>query len=29
VVAEEGDPREVLRAPQSDRLKAFLSAQAA
>ncbi len=29
VVAEEGDPREVLRAPQSDRLRSFLAAQAA
>ncbi|NBN63141.1 ABC transporter ATP-binding protein [Pannonibacter tanglangensis] len=29
VIAEEGDPREVLRAPRTERLQAFLSAQAA
>ncbi|QLF72012.1 ATP-binding cassette domain-containing protein (plasmid) [Peteryoungia desertarenae] len=28
VVAEEGDPQDVLRAPQTDRLRAFLAAQA-
>jgi ABC-type histidine transport system ATPase subunit len=29
VIAEQGSPAEVLRAPQTDRLRAFLAAQAA
>jgi ABC-type histidine transport system ATPase subunit len=29
VIGEEGDPREVLRAPRTERLQAFLAAQAA
>ena len=29
VIAEEGDPRDVLLQPQTDRLRAFLAAQAA
>ena len=29
IIAEEGPPAEVLRAPQTDRLRAFLAAQAA
>jgi ABC-type histidine transport system ATPase subunit len=29
VICEEGDPREVLRTPRTERLQAFLAAQAA
>jgi ABC-type histidine transport system ATPase subunit len=29
VIGEEGDPREVLRTPRTERLQAFLASQAA
>ncbi len=29
IIAEEGAPAEILRTPQTDRLRAFLAAQAA
>jgi ABC-type histidine transport system ATPase subunit len=29
IIAEEGDPRDVLLNPQTERLRAFLAAQAA